>query len=90
MRRDAIDPRRLDRDSDPRRFFGDGRVRGRGRDVIYPKEIQTIPLTTRSPTGFNARKFVSLLIRKIWCSKIKEETNYHIVVFNLYAPLGVL
>lgn len=89
MRRDAIDPKRLDRDSDPRRFFGDGRVRG--RNVIDTKEIQTIPLTTtRSPTGFNARKFVSLLIRKIWCSKIKEETNYHIVVFNLYAPLGVL
>lgn len=88
MSRDAIDPRRLDRDSDPRRFFGDGRVRD--RDVIDPKEIQTIPLTTRSPTGFNARKFVSLLIRKIWCSKIKEETNYHKVVFNLYAPLGVL
>lgn len=89
MRRDAIDPRRLDRDSDPRRFFGDGRVRG--RDVIDPKEIQTIPLTTTDlPPVLNARKFVSLLIRKIWCSKIKEETNYHIVVFNLYAPLGVL
>lgn len=54
MRRDAIDPRRLDRDSDPRRFFGDGRVRD--RDVIDPKETQTIPLTTRSPTGFKCEK----------------------------------
>lgn len=58
MRRDAIDPRRLDRDSDPRRVFGDGRVRD--RDVIGPKEIQTIPLTTTDLPPVLMRENLSL------------------------------
>lgn len=58
MRRDAIDPRRLDRDSDPRRFFGDGRVRG--RNVIDTKEIQTIPLTTTDLPPVLMRENLSL------------------------------
>lgn len=57
---------------------------------LTPKRSRLYPLLLDLPPVLNARKFVSLLIRKIWCSKIKEETNYHIVVFNLYAPLGVL
>lgn len=57
---------------------------------LTPKRSRLYPLLLDLPPVLNARKFVSLLIRKIWCSKIKEETNYHIAVFNLYAPLGVL